>query len=139
MRNMKKISFLLLIAIVALSGFLVTSCKKEATETNMIVRRWTLETKTIAGLNVATDCEKLSEWNFKSDGTYAIYDSCDKTQTGTWKLAADAKTLTLDGITAYAVIESTISKLVIDLQVGYIGLTRWSFNCLLYTSPSPRD
>jgi len=125
---MKKISFLLLIAIVALSGFLVTSCKKEATETNMIVRRWTLETKTIAGLNVATDCEKLSEWNFKSDGTYAIYDSCDKTQTGTWKLAADAKTLTLDGMTAYAVIESTISKLVIDLQVGDIGLTRWSFN-----------
>jgi len=128
MKSMKKISFLLLIAIVAVSGFLVTSCKKEATETNMIVRRWTMETKTIAGLNVATDCEKLSVWNFKSDGTYAIYDSCDKTTTGTWKLAADAKTLTLDGITAYAVIESTIVKLVIDLQVGDVGLTRWSFN-----------
>jgi len=66
---MKKISFLLLIAIVAVTGFLVTSCKKEATETNMIIRRWTLETKTLAGLNVATDCEKLSVWNFKSDGT----------------------------------------------------------------------
>ena len=125
---MKKISFLLLVAIVAISGFLVTSCKKESTETNMIVRKWTLASKTIAGLNVATDCEKLSKWNFKSDGTYAIYDSCNKTQTGTWKLAADAKTLTLDGITAYAVIESTISKLVIELQVGNIGLTRWSFN-----------
>ena len=128
MKNMKKISFLLLVAIVAISGFLVTSCKKESTETNMIVRKWTLASKTIAGLNVATDCEKLSKWNFKSDGTYAIYDSCNKTQTGTWKLAADAKTLTLDGITAYAVIESTISKLVIELQVGNIGLTRWSFN-----------
>ena len=125
---MKKISFLLLIAIVALSGFLVTSCKKEATETNMIIRRWTLESKTIAGLSVATNCEKLSEWNFKSDGTYAVYDSCNKTTTGTWKLAADAKTLTLDNVTAYAVIESTIGKLVIDLQVGTIGLTRWSFN-----------
>jgi hypothetical protein len=128
MKNMKKISFLLLIAIVAISGFLVTSCKKEATETNMIIRRWTLSSKTIASLNVATDCEKLSVWNFKSDGTYAIYDTCDKTQTGTWKLAADAKTLTLDGITAYAVIESTISTLVIEMQVGGIGLTRWSFN-----------
>lgn len=125
---MKKISFLLLIAIVAVSGFLVTSCEKEATETNMIIRRWTLESKTIVGVNVATDCEKLSVWNFKSDGTYATYDSCDKTQTGTWKLADDAKTLTLDGITAYAVIESTISKLVIELQVGDTGLTRWSFN-----------
>jgi len=125
---MKKFSFLLLVAIVAVSGFLVTSCEKEATETNMIIRRWTMESKTIAGLNVATDCEKLSVWNFKSDGTYATYDSCDQTQTGTWKLAADAKTLTLDGITAYAVIESTISTLVIELQVGDVGLTRWSFN-----------
>lgn len=125
---MKRISFLLLIAIVAISGFLVTSCEKEATETNMIIRRWTLESKTIVGVNVATDCEKLSAWNFKSDGTYATYDSCDKTQTGTWKLADDAKTLTLDGITAYAVVESTISKLVIELQVGTTGLTRWSFN-----------
>jgi len=128
MKSMKRISFLLLIAIVAISGFLVTSCEKEATETNMIIRRWTLESKTIVGVNVATDCEKLSAWNFKSDGTYAIYDSCDKTQTGTWKLADDAKTLTLDGITAYAVVESTISKLVIELQVGTTGLTRWSFN-----------
>ena len=128
MKSMKKISFLLLIAIVAISGFLVTSCKKEATETNMIIRRWTLESKTIVGVNVATDCEKLSVWNFKSDGTYATYDSCDKTQTGTWKLANDAKTLTLDGVTAYAVVESTISKLVIEMQVGEIGLTRWSFN-----------
>ena len=125
---MKKLSYLLLIAVVAISGFLVTSCKKEATETNMIIRKWTLDTKTIAGVSVATDCEKLSVWDFKSDGTYAIHDSCDKTQTGTWKLATDGKTLTLDGSTAYAVIESTISKLVIDLQVGNIGLTRWSFN-----------
>jgi len=125
---MKKISFLLLIAIVAVSGLLITSCEKEATETNMIIRRWTLASKTIVGVNVATDCEKLSVWNFKSDGTYAVYDTCDKTTTGTWELAADAKTLTLDGTTAYAVIESTISTLVIDLQVGDIGLTRWSFN-----------
>lgn len=124
---MKKISYLLLIAIVAISGFLFTSCKKEATETNMIVRRWTLETKTIAGVNVATDCEKLSVWNFKSDGTYAIYDSCNNTKTGTWKLADDAKTLTLDGVTAYAVIESSLVKLVIEKQVIGI-LTRWSFN-----------
>jgi len=128
MKSMKKISFLLLIAIVAVSGLLITSCEKEATETNMIIRRWTLASKTIVGVNVATDCEKLSVWNFKSDGTYAVYDTCDKTTTGTWELAADAKTLTLDGTTAYAVIESTISTLVIDLQVGDIGLTRWSFN-----------
>ena len=128
MKNIKKISYVLLLAIVAFSGFLFTSCKKETTETNMIIRRWTLASKTIAGLNVATDCEKLAVWNFKSDGTYAIYDSCNKTLTGTWKLAADAKTLTLDNLTAYAVIESTLSKLVIELQVGDVGLTRWSFN-----------
>ena len=125
---MKKISNLLLVAIVALSGFLFTSCKKEATETNMIIRNWTLQSKTIAGLNVATDCEKLSKWNFKSDGTYAIYDACNNTQTGTWKLSDDAKTLTLNNITAYAVIESTLGKLVIELQVVDIGLTRWTFN-----------
>ncbi len=127
-KNIKKISYLLLIAVVALSGFLITSCKKEATETNMIIRNWTLQSKTIAGLSVISDCEKVAKWNFKSDGTYAIYDSCDKTQTGTWKLAADAKTLTLDDITAYAVIESSLTTLVIQIQVGDIGLTRWSFN-----------
>ena len=125
---MKKINYLFLITILVLSGILSTSCKKERTETNMVIRRWTLESKTIAGLNVATDCEKLAVWNFKSDGTYAIYDSCDKTLTGTWKLAADAKTLTLDDVTAYNVIENSLLKLVIEFQVGEIGLTRWTFN-----------
>lgn len=125
---MKKTSYLLLIAIVALSGFLFTSCKKEAVETNMIVRKWTLASKTIAGLNVATDCEKLAKWDFKSNGTYAILDACNQTQTGTWKLAADAKTLTLDNVTAYSVITSTLSTLEIEMLVGGIGLTRWSFN-----------
>jgi hypothetical protein len=128
MKSMKRIGYLLLIVVVALSGFLATSCKKEATETNMIIRNWTLSSKTIAGVSVATTCENLSKWNFKADGTYAIYDACDNTQTGTWKLASDAKTLTLDGIKAYAVVESTLGKLVVELQVGSIGLTRWSFN-----------
>jgi heat shock protein HslJ len=125
---MKRISFFLLIGIVALSGFLSTSCKKEATETNMIIRNWTLSSKTIAGVSVATTCENQSKWNFKADGTYAIYDSCNNTQTGTWQLASDAKTLTLDGLKAYAVIESTLGTLVVEFQVGNIGLTRWSFN-----------
>ena len=125
---MKRIIFFWLVGIAVLSGFLATSCKKEATETNMIIRNWTMASKTITGLSVATDCEKLSKWNFKSDGTYAIYDSCNNTQTGTWKLADDAKTLTLDGLKAYAVIEGTISNLVIELQVGTVGLTRWTFN-----------
>jgi len=52
---------------VALVGFLSTSCIKETTEANMVVRNWTLDTKTVAGLNVATDCEKDSKWNFKAD------------------------------------------------------------------------
>ena len=124
---MKKINYLLFIAIIALAGFLNTSCKKESTEVNMIVRNWTLESKTMAGLDVATDCEKLSKWNFKADGTYAIYDACDKTQTGTWKLAADAKTLTMDNITAYQVIENKLDKLVIEMQIGDVGLVRWTF------------
>lgn len=124
---MKKISYLLLIAIVAISGFLITSCQKEKTETNMIIRNWTLEAKTIAGVNVATACENQAKWNFKSDGTYAIYDSCDQTQTGTWKLADDAKTLTLNNVTAYKVIDNSLTTLVIEFQVADIGLTRWSF------------
>lgn len=124
---MKRINFLLLVTIVALSGFVFTSCEKEKTEANLVIRNWTLESKTIAGLDVATDCEDLSKWNFKADGTYAIYDSCDDTQTGTWKLADDAKTLTLDNLKAYKVIENTALKLVIEMQVGDIGLVRWSF------------
>jgi len=125
---MKKLSYLLLIAIVVLSGILVTSCKKEKTEVIMVVRNWTLESKTVLGLNVATNCENTSKWNFKSDGTYAIYDNCDQTKTGTWKLAEDGKTLTLDNITAYQVIENSAVKLVIEMQVGGTGLVRWSFN-----------
>ena len=124
---MKKNNYLLLVTIVALSGFLFASCEKEKTEVNMVVRNWTLESKTIAGLDVATDCEDLSKWNFKSDGTYAIYDACDNTKTGTWKLADDAKTLTLDDLTAYQVIENSALKFVIEMQVGEIGLVRWSF------------
>ena len=125
---MKKINYLFLITILVLSGILSTSCKKERTETNMVIRNWTLESKTVAGLDVATNCEDLSKWNFKSDGSYIINDACDNTKTGTWKLADDAKTLTLDNLTAYQVIESTALKLVIDLQVGGIGLVRWTFN-----------
>lgn len=125
---MKKFSFLLVLAIAVLSGFFITSCKKEKTEVIMVVKNWTLDTKTIAGLNIATDCEKGSKLNFKSDGTYSIYDSCNSSKAGTWKLAEDGKTLTLDNITAYSVIENSVSKLVIEMQVGDIGLVRWSFN-----------
>ena len=125
---MKKINSLLLTAVVILSGFLVTSCKKDSTEATMIVRNWNLESKTLVGVNVATNCENNSKWNFKSDGTFAIYDSCDNTQSGTWKLADDAKTLTLNDITVYQVIDISLGKLVIEMQIGGIGLIRWSFN-----------
>ncbi len=119
---------LLIVAISVLSGSLFTSCEKEKTEVNMIVRNWNLVSKTVLGVDVATDCEKNSTWNFKSDGTYVIKDNCDNTQTGTWKLAEDGKTLTLNDITAYKVIENSIAKLEIEMQVGEIGLVRWSFN-----------
>jgi hypothetical protein len=125
---MKKFNYLLITTIIVLSGFLYTSCEKEKTEVNMIVRNWTLQSKTVAGLNVATDCENNSKWNFKTDGTYAIYDACDQTLTGTWKLAEDGKTLTLDKLTAYQVIDNSAFKLVIEMQVGEIGLIQWSFN-----------
>jgi len=119
---------LLTVAFCVLSAFLFTSCEKEKTEVNMVVRNWNLVSKTVLGVNVATDCEKNSTWNFKSDGTYVIKDNCNNTQTGTWKLAEDGKTLTVDDATAYKVIENSISKLEIELQVGEIGLVRWSFN-----------
>ena len=125
---MKKINYLLIAAIVALSGFLGASCKKEKTEVNMIIKNWTLVSKTVAGLDIATSCENSSKLNFKSDGTYIITDNCDSKQTGTWKLADDAKTLTMDNNTIYKVIENSISRLVIELQLGEVGLVRWTFN-----------
>lgn len=125
---MKKINYLLIAAIVALSGFLGASCKKEKTEVNMIIKNWTLVSKTVAGLDIATSCENSSKWNFKSDGTYIITDNCDTTKTGTWKLADDAKTLTMDNNTIYKVIENSLSRLVIELQLGEVGLVRWTFN-----------
>lgn len=119
---------LLIVALCVLSGFLFTACEKQKTEVNMIVRNWNLVSKTVLGANIATDCEKNSTWNFKSDGTYVIKDNCSNTQTGTWKLAEDGKTLTLNNVTAYKVIENSIAKLEIEMQVGEIGLVRWSFN-----------
>jgi len=94
----------------------------------MVIRNWTMESKTIAGVDVASDCEDSSKWNFKADGTFAIYDNCDNTQTGTWELAEDATSLTLNNVTVYKVIETSILKLVIEMQVGDVGLVRWTFN-----------
>ena len=125
---MRKLNYLRIVTFVALSVFLFASCKKEKTEVNMVVKKWTLETKTVVGVNVATTCETNSKWDFKSDNTYVINDNCNNTQTGTWKLAEDGKTLTLDNNTIYQVIEKSISKLVIELQIGEVGLVRWTFN-----------
>ena len=128
MKVMKKQLGLLVLAIGVLSIFLFTSCEKEKTETNMIIRNWTLVSKTVAGVNIATDCEKDSKWDFKHDGSYVIKDSCDDTKTGTWELADNGKTLTLNSVTAYKVVENSIVKLVIEMQVGDLGLVRWTFD-----------
>ena len=125
---MKKINYLLIITTVMLSGIFITSCKKEKTEVNLIVKNWNLVSKTVAGLNVATNCETNSKWNFKNGGTYEIIDNCNNTKTGTWKLAEDGKTLTVDNNTIYQVIENSLSKLVIELQVDGVGLVRWTLN-----------
>ncbi|MDY0199610.1 MAG: lipocalin family protein [Bacteroidales bacterium] len=125
---MKKTFALLILAIVVGSGFLFQSCKKEVTETNMVIRNWSLVSKTVLGVSVMTDCDKDSQWNFKADGTYVIKDACNSTKTGTWVLAKDGKTLTLDDVTAYKVVDNTILKLIIEMQVGDLGLVRWSFN-----------
>ena len=125
---MKKNVGLLVIAISVLLGILFTGCEKEKTETNMIIRNWTLVSKTLAGVNIGTDCEKGAKWDFKYDESYVIKDNCNKTKAGTWKMADDGKVLTLDGITAYKVVENSIVKLVIEMQVGEIGLVRWTFN-----------
>ena len=127
-KNMKKNSGLLILAICVLSGLLFASCKKEKTEINMVVRNWTLVSKMVGDLSVATDCEKNSTWNFKSDETYVVKDNCNNTKTGTWKLADDGSTLTVDNLTAYKVIENSIVKLVIEFQVAEVGLVRWTFN-----------
>ena len=124
---MKKNAGLLVLAVLLFSGLLFTSCEKERTETNMIIRNWTLVSKTVAGVNVATSCEKDSKWNFKTDNSYVIKDSCDDTQTGTWTLADDGSTLTLNSVTAYKVIENSITRLVIEMQIADIGLVRWTF------------
>lgn len=127
MTNLKKSFSVLVLAICVISGFLFVSCEKEETEVNMIIRNWSLETKTVLGGSVITDCEKGSTWNFKSDGSYVIKDSCGDTKTGTWKVVNDGKTLTLNDVTAYKVIENSLTKLVIELQVGDAGLVRWTF------------
>lgn len=124
---MKKKLGLLVLAFGVLFG-LFTSCEKETTEVNMIIRNWSLVSKTVAGVDIATKCEKNSSWNFKSDGAYSMKDSCGETKTGTWKLAENGKTLTLDGVTAYKVVDNNLVKLVIEMQVGGIGLVQWSFN-----------
>ena len=49
-------------------------------------------------------------------------------KTGTWKLADDGKTLTVDNNTIYQVIDNSLSNLVIELQVEGVGLVRWTFN-----------
>ena len=125
---MKKRLGLLMFAVFVMAGFLFTACEKETTETNMIIRNWTLKSKTVAGVNIAADCEQGARWDFKLDGSYVIKDNCNNTKAGTWKLAEDGKTLTLDNITAYKVIDNSITKLVIEMQVGDIGLVRWTFN-----------
>ena len=124
---MKKRLGLLAFVICVIAGFVFTSCEKETTETNMIVKNWTLKTKTVAGVNIAANCEMGSKWDFKLDGSYVIKDNCDVTKAGTWKLADDGKTLTLDNITAYKVIENSIVNLVIEMQVGDLGLVKWTF------------
>ena len=62
---MKKNLGLMILAVCVLSGILLASCEKEKTEVNMIVRNWNLVSKTVLGVDVATDCEKNSKWNFK--------------------------------------------------------------------------
>jgi len=127
MKKFEKSFGALTLFICVLSGFLFTSCDKEETEANLIIKNWTLETKSVLGANVISDCEKGSKWNFKADGTYVIADSCDETKTGTWKIAEDGKTLTLDDAEAYKVVENSLSRLVIELQAGDVGLVRWTF------------
>ena len=124
---MKKRLGLLVFAVCVIAGFIFISCEKETTETNMIIRNWTLKTKTVEGVNIALECEQGAKWDFKLDGSYVIKDSCNNTKAGTWKLADDGKTLTLDNITAYKVIENSIINLVIEMQVGDLGLVRWTF------------
>ena len=121
---MKKRLGLLMFAVLVMAGFLFISCEKETTETNMIIRNWTLKSKTVAGVNIATDCEQDAKWDFKLDGSYVIKDNCNNAKAGTCKLVDNQKTLTLDNITAYNVIENSIVKLVIEIQVGDIVISK---------------
>jgi len=125
---MKKIHYLLIVTIGVLSVFLFASFAKENIPVNPIVKVWTLQSKTVAGVTVATTCDPNSKWDFKADGTYVITDNCDSIESGAWKLSDDAKIITLDGVTAYNVVESSVGSLVIETKVVEIGLIRWSFN-----------
>lgn len=121
-----KISMLIL-SLFVVSGIFLQSCKKETTETNMVIKKWNIVSKTVLGENIGTDCEMSETWDFKADNTYVIKDTCDNVETGTWSMAEDGRTLTLDGITAYKVIENSLVKLVIEMQVADVGLVRWTF------------
>lgn len=123
----KKFS-LLILAFCVLSGTLLTSCKKEKVVANLIIKNWTLESKTVAGESIATVCEANSKWNFKADGTFTITDNCGEVKSGTWKLADDGSTITINNTITYQVVESSFSKLTIELQVADVGLVRWTFS-----------
>ena len=58
---MKKSLGLLGVVIIVMSLFLFASCEKERTETNMVIRNWSLVSKTVAGVDVAAACEKNSK------------------------------------------------------------------------------
>ncbi len=129
---MKKISLFMIVSLL-LGAFLFTSCKeKDVTETQMIVRNWTLKSiKVLGNERPLTTCETGQKWNFKSDNTYAIYytEACGKTtSTGNWELSSDAKKLTLDGKTFYEVSEITPVKMVIKVKLLDLSIEEWTFN-----------
>lgn len=108
-KKMKTKFGLLFIVMVVMSAFLFQSCKKEKTQTNMIIKNWTLVSKNLSdsGSSIMTECEKNSKWNFQVENLYVIKDNCDNTLTGTWSLAEDGKTHTLDNNTSYSVIKNS--------------------------------
>lgn len=128
-KKMKTKFGLLFIVMVVMSAFLFQSCKKEKTQTNMIIKNWTLVSKNLSdsGSSIMTECEKNSKWNFQVENLYVIKDNCDNTLSGTWSLDEDGKTLTLDNNTSYSVVENSLLRLVIEKQVDGDGLVRWTF------------
>jgi len=124
---MKTIKCLVLLAFSL--TLMVTSCKKDdktpMTKSEMLTAKsWKLSSsKTNGVVDVLDDCDKDDFIKLASNGTYTYNpgsnkcDPSETTDTGTWSLSSDEKSIIIDGQSA-TIVELTESKFVYSISAG---------------------